>query len=218
MKISKIIVNKIVILSFLFGISNCISISKIETSHLNVSPVDNKYYPEDILIFVIGGQVNSDVCITDKQRALVKSWYNRYFSYNHDDRINIYIKFQSNISEFQLAANAAVSLITYTIIPAYGSVVFDIDVETFNGKSIKYQSAKVFDEGLISVLALPFYFSKSLLKVRRNNIENGFYHASLQPFTDAGDFAKYVGLKPTADCRGLVEDWPKINRASSMPW
>lgn len=202
-------------MAFLFGSNGCISLSKIETSHINASPVNNNYYPDEIAIFVIS---ENKACITPEQRSLINNWYKRYFSYNKGDKVNIYLQAQNNSSDILVAANLIVTMITYTLIPVYASSSLYIDIETFNGSSVKYQSAKVSGEALMSVLALPFLFTRPLFDVRRNNIENGFYRASLEPFSSESNSTKYTGLKPTADCRGLFEDFPEINRSAPQAW
>lgn len=192
-------------LVMLIFLCSCISLSDIENSHINSPPVENIKYPGEISIYLIyknAGEVSyPHLCIESEQRELVTAWVNRYFSFKDESNVRVYIHLKSNVSLAQGLVNALFSTITYTLIPMYGSITYNIDVQYYDGKSLKFKSASLVNEGMFSALFLPAMpFVKSLQMVRRNNVENTFYRASLEQPKSEGNASKFLDLKPTVEC------------------
>lgn len=204
----------LVLIGFFFQINGCISLTSADVSHHSVRPKENKFHPEEISIFMIteGGTM----CITPEQRDMFNSWYNKYFEYNKGEKVNIYLQGKYNASDVQLIVNQILFLASFGIIPLYVSSSLNIDVETSNGNSTKYQSAWLLQEGLASVLALPFMFNNSVAEIKRNNVESGFYRASLMPFKDTGIVEKKGELKPVKDCLGFLNGGDILHRPSQL--
>lgn len=196
----------LVLLSTLYG---CISISKIETSHLSATKMDSPAVKQNFLFYL---NSNSDFqktndCIRTDQKTFVESAIRKYFNFQRDEIINIYIEEKVDISVAQGMANTIISVLTYTVIPVYNSIIYSIDVERVrNGKS-EFWSTQVTNESLGSVLVLPFVYGKSNRSVLRNNIENAFYQISFTESKSVGFSSKYLEPKVSAECGSIREDF-----------
>ena len=208
---------KIIFLALVLFLNSCISISKIERSHENISPVQNQVAPEEFQIFLMGHSPdeNDQFCIDEDQKAAVRDWVNRYYKIDKNEKVSVYLQLKRTTDLALILASTMVSVLTFTIIPAYGSMDFLIDVKISNGDKVKFWSAKSEDAGLISVLVLPWMYSRHLFKARRNNIQNAFYRASLEAPKSEGSASKFLDLKPTLNCR---TDFSLTDRTGAMPW
>lgn len=188
----------------------CISLSKMETSHINV---DSKSYSANmnVTIYLLTRPINR--CILNHQRQSILASIHRYFDVTDKDKVTVYIEEKFNVDTLQGLVNAFVSVATYTVIPMYTSLTYFIDVGVQRGNVTRYKSFAVNHSGIGSILVFPFYLYRSDKEVRRNNIENGFYRASLEEFKDTWHSSKYIDLKPTEECIG----W-RASETDSQQW
>lgn len=190
--------------------TGCVSISKIETSHMPTQPQMTDFEPI-VDIYIINK--NQNRCITKEQKQLIYSSIKKYFSYEKSEKIEVYIEERLNISVLQATANIVITALTYTVIPAYYSTSFLIDIVFKKDNKPRYKSAVVTDESLISALAIPFIFHRSTRSVNRQNIENGFYIASQSIFTNSGNISmSHYAYTHAKECENSFRDKLKYQK------
>lgn len=196
----------LIIVSFEFS---CVSISRKEVDYNAQKINESSFNEQNAHIFLINE--NGQKCISEDQRKLILDSLKKYYNLNLDDKVSVYIREKFNNSLSFAIVNISIAAISNTIIPVYLSTSFEIDVYvTGVGDSLAHQSYIVHDEGLISILALPFMFTRSLHSVRSNNIENGFYLASKAP-TDADNtkVKLYSNRAPASICTSFRDSQQK---------
>lgn len=191
----------LVLLSTLYG---CVSISKVETSHLSASKTIDLIATQKFSFFLVSNNANK--CIRTDQRIFLESAILKYFNFDKDEKINIYFEENFNISPVQAVANTVVSILTYTVIPVYNSITYVIDVERVRDGKSEFWSVQVVNESLGSVLALPFSYNRSNKSVIRNNIENAFYQISFTESKSVGFSSKYLTPGLSAECGSIREE------------
>lgn len=172
------VVNKLACFLIFISINGCISISKIENEYKNKDLESTKeaVLKKNISIYLVNSEAKN--CIADYQKTFILNAINKYFAFTELSKINIRIKesLYSNIGWFGF--NLVLSVFTYTIIPIYGSVSYDILITVQESDKKLIYKAFFIDEGLISVFAVPFMLLRELKEVRKNNLENAIYIAS----------------------------------------
>lgn len=157
----------------------CVSISTIETQHKTFESSNAISSDSEVDIKFV--TMAPAFCITEDQKYFLNSIVKKYFFTRSTDRATVIVR--QNFSNNLVAGilNAAIAVSTFTIVPMYYDTSFDFLITLDRGAAhSEVFYAFVNDRGLVSILAIPFMFTRSLNNVRRNNIENALYLSSRQ--------------------------------------
>lgn len=192
------------ILVLLPVLNGCVSLSKVETSHLSVMEFSGLTATQNFSFFLSSN--NAQKCVRTDQKIFLERAIRKYFDFKSDEFIRIHIEEKFNISPVQAIANTVVSVLTYSVIPLYNSTAYIIDVERVREGKSEFWSVQVANESLGSVLALPFALKSSNKFVLRNNIENSLYRISLTEAKNIGFTPIYLASRPSNDCSSIREE------------
>jgi hypothetical protein len=158
--------------------TGCISISTIRELSPNV--IDkNSINENEFKVYFAKNQ--KDLCVSENQLQTIKNGLRRNLIIPKNAEVDVLV-YQEAGASFPLGfANFLISAVTYTIIPMFANNSFHIEVSVRDKDKIEVYRASSYDEGLITLFALPFAYSRQITKVRRQNIAEAFDRLKNEP-------------------------------------
>lgn len=170
----------------LVSLTSCISISSVNEEFKSFAGKKDISANAESKIELLSK--NEKICIEQEQKSFLIDKISKYFEINPDEKVKIKIFEKSDQSEFLTALNVGISLATLTVVPIYGAVRYEIEVKVIGPEDrARVYTSTFSDEGLASVLALPFVFEHGAKHVRRNNLEAAIYRASTKETTGVAE-------------------------------
>lgn len=154
----------------------CVSLSELPQS-LDGAASDYKKIDDSKIAIVLLSK-DQELCAEAGQIEYLKNAISRFYNISENQKIKVKIREVSTNNETLRVLNLAATALTYSIIPLYDSAKYEIEVEIIGDKSEKRIKSWFTEEGLISILAIPFIFNRNYYSVTKLKIEQLLYKMS----------------------------------------
>ena len=195
---------KILFLLLICFLDGCVSLSDLPQS---LDGDKNNYKMiDDSKIAIVLLYKDQELCAEPEQIEYLKNVISSYYYINENQKIKLKIRAISTNNETLRVLNLAATVLTYSIIPLYDSVKYEVEVELISEKSATLIRGSFTDEGLISILALPFVFKRNFYAVKKMKIEQTIYKMS----NTAGEIfpvGSQIEFKSSPVCTNSIHDY-----------